>query len=128
MSEARKILVVEDSFETRDSFTVLLELDGYDVIVANDGDEALAKALREVPDLVVTDVRMPHVNGIEMVRQLRKDPAFGSRVPILVVTGYAADYVEEAIAAGANHVLGKPVNPDELLALVASLLSKNHEA
>src|SRR5579864_2567798 len=98
MAESTKILVVEDSFETRDSLTVLLELEGYDVIVANDGDEALDKALRERPDLIVTDVMMPHVNGIQLVRLLRNNPTFGSRVPILVVTGYAEDYVKQAIA------------------------------
>jgi|SRR5215469_12989947 len=122
-----KILVVEDSFETRDSLTILLELCGYDVIVASDGKEGLAKALGENPDLIVTDVRMPSVNGIEMLREFRRHHNYNS-VPVLVVTGYSKDYAKEAFAAGADQVLAKPFNPEDLLKLVSKLLNKNAKA
>jgi CheY-like chemotaxis protein len=119
-----KILVVEDSFETRDSLTVLLELCGYDVIVANNGEEGLVRALREAPDLIVTDVRMPGVNGIAMLRELRKHPGFRP-VPAVVVTGYSRDCADEAFAAGADSVVAKPLNPEHLLKLVDHLLKKD---
>ena len=119
-----KILVVEDSFETRDSLTVLLELCGYDVIVANNGEEGLVRAVREAPDLIVTDVRMPGVNGIAMLRELRKHPGFRP-VPVVVVTGYSRDYADEAFAAGADRVVAKPLNPEHLLKLVDHLLKKD---
>jgi len=122
-----KILVVEDSFETRDSLTILLELCGYDVIVASDGKEGLAKALGENPDLVVTDVRMPRVNGIEMLREFRRHHRYDA-VPVLVVTGYSKDYAKEAFAAGADQVLAKPFNPEDLLRLVSNLLNRNAKA
>src|SRR5262249_36146895 len=122
-----KILVVEDSFETRDSLTILLELCGYDVIVASDGREGLARALSDNPDLIVTDVRMPSVNGIDMLREFRKYHRF-SAVPVLVVTGYSKDYAREAFAAGADHVLSKPFNPEDLLRLVRKLLNRDTKA
>jgi len=122
-----KILVVEDSFETRDSLTILLELCGYDVIVASDGKEGLTKALGENPDLIVTDVRMPSVNGIEMLREFRRHHNYNA-VPVLVVTGYSKDYAKEALAAGADQVLAKPFNPEDLLRLVSKLLNKNAKA
>ena len=99
-----KILVVEDSFETRDSLTILLELSGYEVIVASDGDEGLAKALAEAPDLIVTDIRMPSVSGIEMLREFRRNLRHRV-IPVLVVTGYSKDYANEAFEAGADRRL-----------------------
>jgi len=122
-----KFLVVEDSFEARDSLTILLELCGYDVIVASDGKEGLTKALGENPDLIVTDVRMPSVNGIEMLREFRRHHNYNA-VPVLVVTGYSKDYAKEALAAGADQVLAKPFNPEDLLRLVSKLLNKNAKA
>jgi two-component system chemotaxis response regulator CheY len=119
-----KILVVEDSVETRDSLTVLLELCGYDVVVANDGQQGLARALSDAPDLIVTDVRMPAVNGIEMLRELRKHPGYRP-VPVVVVTGYSKDYANEAFAAGADRVIAKPLNPEHLLRLVDNLLNES---
>jgi len=114
-----RILVVEDSFETRDSLTVLLELCGYDVIVASDGREGLARALSDSPDLIVTDVRMPAVNGIEMLRELRRCDNF---TPVVVVTGYSKEYASDAFHAGADRVIAKPLNPEHLLRLVEHLL------
>jgi len=125
MSE--KILVVEDSFETRDSLTILLELSGYDVIVATDGSEGLAKALAESPNLIVTDIRMPSVSGIEMLREFRRNLRHHT-VPVLVVTGYSKDYANEAFAAGADYVISKPVNPDHLLRVVSNLLNISERA
>jgi len=121
---AAKILVIEDSFETRDSLTILLELCGYDVIVASDGKEGLAKAMSSAPDLIVTDVRMPGVDGIEMLRELRKDHRNKS-VPVIVVTGYSKDYASEALGVGADRVLSKPFNPEHFLRLVRDLLNQN---
>src|SRR5262249_61292902 len=93
-----KILVVEDSLETRDSITILLELCGYDVIVASDGREGLAKALGETPDLRVTDGRMPSVNGIEALRGFRRQHRYNG-VPVPAATGYSKGYANEVFGA-----------------------------
>ena len=122
-----KILVVEDSFETRDSLTILLELSGYDVIVATDGSEGLAKAIAEAPDLIVTDIRLPGVSGIEMLREFRRNLRHRT-VPVLVVTGYSKEYANDAFAAGADHVISKPVNPEHLLRIVSNLLALSARA
>jgi len=122
-----KILVVEDSFETRDSLTILLELSGYDVIVATDGSEGLAKAIAEAPDLIVTDIRLPGVSGIEMLREFRRNLRHRT-VPVLVVTGYSKEYANDAFAAGADHVISKPVNPEHLLRVVSNLLALSTRA
>jgi len=122
-----KILVVEDSFETRDSLTILLELSGYDVIVATDGSQGLAKALAEAPDLIVTDIRLPGVSGIDMLREFRRNLRHRT-VPVLVVTGYSKEYANDAFAAGADHVISKPVNPEHLLRIVSNLLALSARA
>jgi len=122
-----KILVVEDSFETRDSLTILLELSGYDVIVATDGSEGLAKAIAEAPDLIVTDIRLPGVSGIEMLHEFRRNLRHRA-VPVLVVTGYSKEYANDAFAAGADHVISKPVNPEHLLRVVSNLLTLSARA
>lgn len=119
MSE--KILVIEDHHETRDVITIWLERLGYDVIVANDGQEGLDKGCAEGPDLIITDIRMPQVDGFQMIQRLRQTPKCWN-IPILVVTGYYVECATDAIVAGADRALAKPVEPESLHALVQDLL------
>ena len=116
-----KILIVEDDPETRDFATIVLELKGFDVVIARNGREGLDQALAEKPDLIVTDILMPGLNGLEMIRRLRSLPDC-TRVPILVITASHADYAKEAILAGASRVLAKPFAPDRLRAGINELL------
>jgi CheY-like chemotaxis protein len=118
---AERVLVVEDHLETRDAIILWLELFGYEVITANDGQEGLESARAEKPDLIVTDIQMPYVDGIEMIKRLRSTPECCD-VPILVVTAYEMDYAKEAIEAGANRALAKPIDPDLLHPFIKDLL------
>jgi CheY-like chemotaxis protein len=118
-----KILVVEDHRETRDLFTLALELTDFDVVIANDGQAGLEQACAERPDLILTDIQMPRLNGIAMIKTLRSIPATRD-VPIVVVTGYGADQAQEALVAGADRAVVKPLDPHVLLSLVRDLLKK----
>src|SRR5260370_15635026 len=122
MGTADKILVIDDHPETRDSITIWFELAGYTVVVARDGAEGLAVLSKERPDLVIADIVMPRLNGIEMIRSVRRSLSTLSRVPILVLTGYCMEFANEAISAGADRALAKPIDPDVLIAHVRHLL------
>jgi CheY-like chemotaxis protein len=117
-----KILVIEDDLEARDAATIWLELEGHTVIVANDGREGLAKAFSEIPDLIVTDLVMPRLDGVETIKLIRAIPTLPSTLPIIAMTGFQMPLAEEAVMAGANKIIGKPYDPDILLANIKSLL------
>jgi two-component system response regulator MprA len=118
-----RILVVDDELAVRESLRRALALEGHEVELAADGREALARIARSAPDLVVLDVLMPELDGLEVSRRLR---AAGDRTPILMLTARAE--VEDRVAgldAGADDYLGKPFALDELLARVRALLRRS---
>jgi two-component system response regulator MprA len=120
-----KILVVDDERAVRESLRRALSLEGYDVELAADGQEALDRLDRhsDEPDAVVLDVLMPRVNGLEVCRRLR---ATGNRIPVLMLT--ARDQVEdrvEGLDAGADDYVVKPFALEELLARVRALLRRS---
>lgn len=115
-----KILVVEDTFDTRKLVKAMLSLEGYTVYEAADGKEGLAQAQDTHPDMIVTDIRMPEMSGIEMVACLRQDKRF-EKIPILVLSAFG-DEITEAISAGANGALLKPVMPENVIRAVKRLL------
>ena len=127
MGMADKILVVEDHPETRDSITILLELAGYTVVVANDGREGLAVFSKERPDLVITDIVMPGLNGLEMIMSVRHSFSGSTRVPIIALTGYYREFAKQMISAGADRALSKPVDPNTLTDYVKHLLTSTSE-
>jgi two-component system chemotaxis response regulator CheY len=118
-----KILVVDDDSETREFMTVMLELRDYEVITAKNGLEGIIKASLDQPDLVVTDLGMPGVNGIDMIKQLRSRPECAG-IPILVITGYDMETANEAILAGANRAVAKPLDPDLVHVFIKNLIVK----
>jgi len=122
MSTQHKILVVEDNLLLQDSMAAWLGLAGYTVVVANDGFEGLAALSRERPDLIITDVAMPRLNGIEMIMSARQMPSGQCRIPILVLTGSFSEFASTAISAGADLALPKPVEPNIILAHLSYLL------
>ena len=109
-----KILVVEDTFDTRKL------VEGYTVYEAADGKEGLAQAQGLHPDMIVTDIRMPEMSGIEMVELLRQDKSF-EKTPILVLSAFG-DEITNAINAGANGALLKPVMPENIIRAVKRML------
>jgi CheY-like chemotaxis protein len=118
-----KILVVEDHRETRDLFTIALELTDFDVVIANDGLGGLEQACIERPDLILTDIEMPRLDGVAMIERLRNIPACAD-LPIVVVTGYGPSRAKEALAAGADRAVGKPIDPHHLLSLIRDLMTR----
>src|SRR5215813_14424427 len=102
MDVAEKILVVDDSSDTREMMTKLLEMEDFNVITAEDGRVGFDTAKAERPDMIITDINMPNLNGIEMIRLLRGEVDF-TRTPIMAITAYGQSVAREAIDAGANH-------------------------
>ncbi|HKP12399.1 MAG TPA: response regulator [Blastocatellia bacterium] len=117
---AYKILVVEDTVDTRALIKMMLTLEGYSVYEAADGREGLAQAKGVQPDMIVTDIRMPEMSGIEMVEHLRQDTTF-AKTPILVLSAFG-DEITNAINAGASGALLKPVMPENVIRAVRRML------
>ena len=116
------ILVVDDEPSIVELVRFTLEDADVRVVEASDGAEALVLARRVKPDLVLLDVQMPRLNGLEVCRQLRREPSF-ARTPIIMLTaaGQQADRAR-GLGAGADEYLTKPFSPLALLALVEALL------
>jgi DNA-binding response OmpR family regulator len=124
-----KILVVDDSDDTREMMAKLLELESFTVLTAEDGRVGLNVAEAERPDLIITDINMPNLNGIEMIKLLRKHPHF-TKVPIMAITAYGNNIAREALEAGADHATTKPIEFESLIGGIKYLLdkSRNHGA
>ena len=118
----KKILVVEDNPDARNLIESILTLSGLNVILAADGQEGLEQAELEVPDLIITDIAMPRLNGLGLIQELRNRPHLKD-IPILAVTSYGMEKAMEAIKSGANRALARPVQNHLLLVFVFDLLS-----
>ncbi|MEN6371446.1 MAG: response regulator [Armatimonadota bacterium] len=115
---ARKILAVDDEKHIVRLVQVNLERQGYEVVTANDGKEALEKVKAEHPDLVVLDVMMPYMDGFEVLQNLRRDPATRD-IPVIMLTAKAQDAdVFKGWQSGVDCYLTKPFNPMELISFV----------
>jgi putative two-component system response regulator len=123
MRDSGLIVVADDLEPNRALLTRLLTAEGHTVTAVPDGAAALAAIRRQTPDLVLSDVRMPHVDGFELCRQL-KASAETRLIPVVLVTSLAArEHRLHGINAGADDFLTKPVDPHELRARVRSLIS-----
>ena len=119
---AKRILVVEDNDLNRKLFCDVMKANGHEVVPVADGRNVVATAQRFVPDLVIMDIQLPHVSGIDLIGQLKADPALAG-VPVLAVTAYAGKGDEERIRdAGAADYLAKPVSIGPFMAAVKALL------
>jgi two-component system phosphate regulon response regulator PhoB len=117
------VLVVEDDPETRLFYRTVLVNEGFDTHEAHNGFQAFEKAVAALPDLVLTDIEVPGLDGIELCRRLRSTAATRD-VPVLAVTGYGdRHYPDRALQAGANQVLIKPLHADVLVAEARRLLA-----
>jgi len=117
-----KILAVDDSASMRQMVSFTLQGAGYEVVEASDGQDALNKAKQNQVDLVLSDVNMPVMDGISLIKQLRTLPNY-KFVPILMLTTESAgDKKSEGKAAGATGWIVKPFNPDQLLNTIKKVL------
>jgi len=121
---AKKILVVEDSPDTRELLQVVLEGEGFDVALAEDGVEGIQQATKELPDLIISDLSMPRIDGLRMIKRLRALPRV-SKVPILALTSHGLEKAMTAIRAGADRALTRPVENRLLLSFVYDLLNRS---
>ena len=123
--EAIVALLVDRDHDTRQMYAEFLKLGNWRVDEASDGREALAKAIALHPDIIVTETRLPGIDGITLCALLRRDVATNA-IPVIFVTGddYAAD-IERAMAAGGDLVLTKPCLPEQLLTRVRVLLQES---
>jgi CheY-like chemotaxis protein len=113
----KKVLVVEDEADLRKMLKILLGVHGYNVIEAEDGYEAVEKAVEEKPDLILMDIAMPVLGGIEATRAIRSHAEL-NEVPILAVTGYGEFYADRAREVGCTEVIRKPLDFSQLRPLV----------
>ena len=117
-----KILIVEDNALNVKLFCDLLAAHGHDARPVTDGRFALEEAQNFIPDLVITDIQLPHVTGLELIGMIREDSQL-SNVPIMAVTAYASAGDEERIrAAGAQAYVSKPISVAKFVAQVNELL------
>jgi DNA-binding response OmpR family regulator len=122
------VLVADDDEDILQLVRRVLERAGFEVMVARDGVQALELAQTRTPDAAVLDVTMPGLDGLEVVRQLRANPATVT-VKVLILTARAqqAD-IDRATAAGADDYLAKPFRPDDLRSRIEALLNAGAEA
>ncbi|HEX9819104.1 MAG TPA: response regulator [Methylomirabilota bacterium] len=117
------VLYVEDNEYNRKIVRQLLSRTSYRLREAADGESALGMVREERPDLVLMDVQLPKMSGLDVTRALRTDPATAD-VPIIVVTSFALSGDDQrALAAGASAYIAKPYSPRELLALIQQFLA-----
>ncbi len=119
-----RILIVDDDYETLRLVGIMLQNQGYEIIAANNGAQALELAIKEQPDLIILDIMMPKMDGYEVARRLRAEP-LTEQIPIMLFT--AKTQVDDKIAgynAGADDYMTKPVHPAELIAHIKALLAR----
>ena len=129
MAVKAKILIVDDDPDFVDATRTVLESEAYDVSVAFDGDEGLAKARAERPDLIILDIIMPDKDGFVVCEELKSDPNLAD-VPVMMLTSFAERKGETSLAVTqgmmleAEDYVDKPVRPKELLKRVEALLER----
>ncbi|PTY06142.1 two-component system response regulator [Opitutaceae bacterium EW11] len=118
----KTILTADDSASMRQMVAFTLRGAGYDVVEAGDGGEAMERIQEQPPHLVITDLNMPNVDGIELIRRIRAHPT-SKYVPIVMLTTESADpRKQEGRAAGATGWIVKPFRPEQLVAVAKKLL------
>ena len=117
-----KILAVDDSASMRQMVSFTLQGAGYEVVEASDGQDALNKAKMNQVDLVLSDVNMPIMDGISLIKNLRTLPDYKFTPILMLTTESAADKKSEGKAAGATGWIVKPFNPDQLLNTIKKVL------
>jgi len=116
------VMVVDDSLTVRKITSRLLNREGYEVVLAKDGVDALEQLVEVMPDVILSDIEMPRMDGFDLLRNIRSDDRL-KHLPVIMITSRTADkHRNYAAEIGANHYLGKPYDEEELLRLVAGYI------
>ena len=122
--QTETILLVEDTEDNRFMMRRLLEMSGYQVVEATNGEEAVRLAESERPDVILMDLSLPVIDGLAATRAIRKLDGFG-KVPIVAVSAHdTSDFQSDALEAGCNSYITKPIDFSQLEILIARLLGK----
>jgi CheY-like chemotaxis protein/MinD-like ATPase involved in chromosome partitioning or flagellar assembly len=125
---AEKILVVDDDLDTLRLVGMMLERQGFQILAASNGEQALAKARAELPDLILLDLMMPDIDGVEVARQLRADPQTRNILIIMFTAKGQTEDKIEGLDAGADDYITKPAQPRELIAHVKAVLKRSRKS
>ena len=121
--EGKTILLVEDNESNIETVADFLKIDGYQIKIARNGLEALDKVNFSRPDLIIMDIQMPGLDGIEVIQRIRGNPSIEQQIPIIALTALAMPGDRErCLRAGANKYMSKPVQLKELRNILTSLL------
>lgn len=119
-----RILVIEDELQIRNNIQQILELSGYDVVVADNGEDGIDVAQSEQPDLIVSDIRMPRMDGYQLLSALQKNP-ITQDIPLIFLTARVErEDLRRAMSLGADDYVTKPFTPEELLSAIETRLAK----
>jgi DNA-binding response OmpR family regulator len=123
-----KIVIAEDEPDIRDLIAFTLRFAGYEVVAGANGAEAVQLALREIPDLVMLDVRMPKMTGYEACKQIKSEPTL-KHIPVVFLSAKGQESeIQIGMEAGAEEYLLKPFAPDQLTERIRSILTKYGKA
>jgi two-component system, OmpR family, phosphate regulon response regulator PhoB len=120
----KKLLIADDEDGVRSLVRMTLAIDSFEILEARDGDEALAVAQRERPDLIFMDVMMPGTSGVDVCRTLKEDPATAGMTIIMLTAKAQEQDREEGLAAGADDYFTKPFSPVGLLTKVEEVFAE----
>lgn len=120
-----KVLLIEDEKEVAELYRLKLSLDGYNVLIATSGQEGLDKAFRENPELIFLDIKMPEIDGFEVLRKLRVSPKT-KETPVVILSNFdEQDLIEKGLSLGANEYLIKSqFTPEDISNKVKSWVSE----
>ena len=125
---APKVLVIDDDPVIVELLRVNFEIEGFEVVVAGDGPEGLARAASAKPDVILSDIMMPRMDGLEVVTQLKRSAAT-RHIPVLLLSAKAQNAeVQQGLDAGADDYVTKPFDPLELIDRVNAALAKAAKA
>ena len=128
VSTQPQVLVVDDSLTVRKITNRLLAREGYQVFTAKDGQDALEQMVELIPDVILSDIEMPRMDGFELARNIRADQRLSS-IPIIMISSRTADkHRSHAAELGVKHFLGKPYQEEELLGLIAQFIAEQRAA
>lgn len=122
----KKVMVVEDYDDIRTMMKIMIELYGYEVLLARDGSEAVENAKQYHPDMILMDLSMPVMDGLTATKLIRQSDPELARIPIVAITGHGRSHAKQAFESGCDKVIQKPVNFNVLKPMLRGYLGKTN--